>query len=377
MPKSAPSVLKDLLPGTVRRGGMVATLLCMAACTDAKMRDAFHLRVAAVQATPAMGVPGQAVHLEILDSMQMAPLVSAAPEAATGPKLQIAWLGGCHNPPGGEYFGCYPLLRDRVTGYATQLAATESTAPARESLGFGSQFVENIPDDIVPSGKAYGVTYVFFAACLGELWAAPDRKDTVPVRCLSGDGKEVGRTGFEVGFTTIPTVAKLTNENPIIRGYSLNGSPFEPRTCAVDADCPLIGEIPERCATAHDAAEATPAGQCIPELAPCTGRSCKPYELLPDLAPESAELNPLGSLTGEPTDREVLHLELTSPHWIREETEWAGDGTTWLTQPAFPLPHPPPVNPKQIGPSSLWLIAHDGRGGAAWTQWNFFVGSAE
>src|SRR6185503_19828520 len=63
------------------------------------------LRVLAVRPEPASGAPGETVTLEIL-------VADGAPRESGEPRrpIEIAWLGGCHNPPSRLYFDCFPGL---------------------------------------------------------------------------------------------------------------------------------------------------------------------------------------------------------------------------------------------------------------------------
>jgi hypothetical protein len=320
-----------------------------AGCMADEPKDTRHLAVLAVRAEPPTGVPGRAVTFELLHSDEV------APPAGGARTVEIAWLGGCHNPAGGQYFDCYPGLRSAVALLAPHVADTPAEVLARAGAGLGTGFGAAIPEDIAARG--YGVSFVFFAVCAGELTPAPDREDTVPLGCQNADGKSLGRAGFAVGFTTVYTIPGVANRNPVIDGIDFDGVPLDESACAVDADCPSAGK--ERC---H-----APSARCLPVLEPCAASGC--HRLAARIDPASAEPNPLGA---EGT-REALELRLIGPT-IDATRRLHGNGTSFLDDPSFPIGGPPPGSAETL---SVWLIVRDDRGGVAWTERTFLVDSPE
>src|SRR5688500_15897473 len=81
----------------------------LAGCDDGFAKPSLldSLRVLAVQATPASGSPAGSSRLELVhsDGTRRADGALLAPRS-----VQIAWFGGCHNPPTRQFFGCYPIL---------------------------------------------------------------------------------------------------------------------------------------------------------------------------------------------------------------------------------------------------------------------------
>src|SRR3954471_23596557 len=181
------------------------------ACQDDFVpQSAIHgLRVLAVRPEPASGSPGATVHLELLFADSRVPDADAMPPM---PPVSIAWLGGCHNPPGRQYYACLPALR-RLAGNPG-LGDASAGAPEFAS---GPTFDETLPDDILsaapklPSDPVhYGVSYVFFAACIGTLTG--DGASEFPLTCKNGN-EPVGPSGFVIGFTTIYSYAGAENQN--------------------------------------------------------------------------------------------------------------------------------------------------------------------
>jgi hypothetical protein len=215
----------------VGRAVLFAAAVVSVGCMGKEPTDSSHLTVLAVRAEPPTGVPGGAVTFELLHSDEVAP-----PAGGARP-TQIAWLGGCHDPPGGQYFGCYPGLRSTVASFASAVLDTPPDVLTRAGAGLGTTFSMTIPADVAARG--YGVSFAFFAVCTGRLVPAPDREDTVPLDCREAGGKSIDRSGFAVGFTTVYTVPGVANHNPIIDGIDFDGVSLDELACGADADCPL------------------------------------------------------------------------------------------------------------------------------------------
>jgi hypothetical protein len=86
-----------------------------------------------------------------------------------------------------------------------------------------------MPDDIVsrrpppPTGPHYGIAYVFFAVCAGQLAPAPltapggGEVPDFPLQCLDAAGNKLGSESFVIGYTQIYAFADgRTNLNPPI-----------------------------------------------------------------------------------------------------------------------------------------------------------------
>src|SRR5262249_19515236 len=100
------------------------------------------LRVLAVRGEPAFGKPGGSMELEILyhDGSPKALRADGTPRP-----IQIAWFGGCHNPPGDVFYSCMPIL-------AKQFAALGSGKPPEPgTFGIGTKFTTTFPADVISS----------------------------------------------------------------------------------------------------------------------------------------------------------------------------------------------------------------------------------
>ncbi len=333
-------------------------------CTQEPLEDTEHLRIVAVQAEPPTAAPGQSVELELLHS----DLMRAAPTDAAVP-VQVAWIGGCHNPPGGRHLDCYAQAREAVQLYADRVYDTSSSDLEFQAgtLGIGTRFAFVAPE----LSGAFDISYVFFAVCRGVLTPAPDIEDTVPLRCLDDEGNRLGRADFEVGFASIPILPPgVGNQNPVIGTLLVNGSPITAPACQTDADCPPVGEPPvsQQCRALDDA-----TSQCHPVLARCTEARCPSLQLEPQLGPENAEPNLLAAAPGETPPLEVLTAELLTP-WDEDDETFTWQDGRWHPRPRFRFS----VSPRFTQESAeVWFVVRDNRGGVTWESWAFGVAAED
>jgi hypothetical protein len=340
----------------------------LGACLPEAPEDTAHLRVVAVRAEPATGTPGAAVVLELLHSAELFDDATGDDNAAT----EVAWLGGCHNPPGGQYFGCYPGLEKLVQLYAPRVYDTEPNTLERHAglLGLGTSFAFTLPDDILGSGRAVGVSYVFFAVCRGTLEVRPEARDTVPFGCVDPRGRALGRSGFEVGFATVSTVLGMANANPVLDGLSLNGAALDAETCERDHDCYELGEppVPRTCQAGEDG-----EAHCVPVLARSTDPDVGVYRVALEVSSTSAEPNPLVHSADTTPPREVLEAELLTP-WSDNKKAFAWNTDAWRPVPEFSV-----RVPSDYAESSarLWVVLRDNRGGVTWRASEVGVGRGQ
>jgi hypothetical protein len=160
--------------------------------------------------------------------------------AVTRP-ITVLWLGGCFDPAGDQYFGCYeqfgPLFQGGLSGASLPPLCTDSEPGSpfeyiKAGL-FCDTFNLKIPEDIVTRrpkpdvGPHYGIAYVFFAVCAGTIGIVPPdgsgRAPDFPLGCFDGD-KRLGPESFVPGYTQVYTFADdRQNENPEVLGLTLNG----------------------------------------------------------------------------------------------------------------------------------------------------------
>src|SRR6188768_853753 len=184
------------------------------------------LRVLGVKKDKPYAQPGDAVNLQLLWH---------DPKGRTGAEVQRAFIGGCVNPPGDLYYGCFGHY-----GQSGELPA----------LGMGDTFQVTLPDDIIssrrdlePGQTRYGLYIVFFAVCAGKLdfdakaAAGASGSEGLPLRCLDDAGKPLASEDFVVGYTSIYSFEGVSNQNPAFSVDDEGKGQFLIGEQAVVSDC--------------------------------------------------------------------------------------------------------------------------------------------
>lgn len=347
------------------------------------------LRVLAVKKDKPYARPGEDVKLHML---------WADASGVQGRTLQIQWLVGCYNPPGDLYSLCLssPALRGLPTlpdpsalptaaadaglpgadaaaspsgvdaGAAPADGAPELSIPVRElelvggdfpiKLGYGEDFTFRMPERIVedkPQSSSvpdYGVAYVFFAICAGELRVVQD--EDFPLACFDGN-RRLGSRDFVAGYTTVYAYedASIVNHNPVITGLRIGGK-------KADIDC--IGE------------------QCSGLITPSSDEkgACDSSNTLELCDSCSVDIEPLIDQSQPAEDDVVLSKirgsDFSEQMWINyylDRGEFGRDLRLlndavkgWNRQYAGEY------QPREKGTAYLWAVAHDNRGGADWVR---------
>lgn len=300
---------------------------------------------------------------------------------------QVLWLGGCFDPPGDLYYGCFPVL--------AQLFASLGSAPGSggaggapaappgglnplEFINLGETFKMKIPTDIISRRPAeeiaaiqaegnipYGLSYVFFAVCGGTIKPVPMDQATngLPLGCFDPTTNErLGEDDFVIGYTPIYTYEKITNKNPIIDGVQFEGALSMNKACS--AGC---GEK-ERCGS---------QGVCIPVVPHCTERkvaNCPTYKIKPTLTPakniEKDEASP--PIDGRNPDEVIWASFYTSDGTLGNDTILINDANKgWILDTVKDTEWSAPNAP--AGESRVWIVVRDNRGGATWTWQDIYV----
>ncbi|WP_437970313.1 hypothetical protein WMF04_13890 [Sorangium sp. So ce260] len=183
------------------------------------------------------------------------------PEEGSRP-VTVYWFGGCENPIGDDYYGCYPAFAELAAKLQEwqELREDDPTLPmpALNGVppGLGETYTITISDDILSGreapatgGSRYGSAYVFFVACTGELQGVEDqgtgRAGTFPVACFDADGRRLGPDSFVPGYTQVYVFEDgRTNANPTMLGLTLDGDAMSEDFAAIpNADrCPIDRE---------------------------------------------------------------------------------------------------------------------------------------
>jgi hypothetical protein len=320
------------------------------------------LRVLAVRPEPASGAPGETVTLEMLSVDGKPRATGEAPRP-----VELVWLGGCHNPEGRLYYGCFPFLSSLARELSDPVVETPPDALPPGSFAVGSTLEMPLPDDILSSAPVYpgdpvhfGISFAFFAACAGELRPRPARTDRVPLACVDPEsGAELGSGDFVQGFATLPTFDGARNLNPELVALRFDSLELVDEECSSDEECDgLAGADPGRYACSE-------SSRCAPVVAPCDGDDdCSRYLVFPEIDESSAE-----PLAGEDA-REIVWANFyategdfqTAAQLVNDRaTGFIDDhGAYW-------------VAPDVEGTIRVDVTVHDERGGADWASFEVVV----
>jgi hypothetical protein len=310
----------------VRAAALAALALVVAAgCGGAGFEPASNikgLRVLALQKEPAYARPDETVQMKLLywDG-----------KVGEGSSRNIAFdFLQCDDPAADLYYGCFDHGLEPLLG-----------ASAPSSMGDDAPIVTlsaTIPSSIIrPKFPiAYGLKYIFFSACAGQLGLDPS-PDGFPLACFDDQMKKLGPDDFVPGYSAIYVYAELRNANPV-----------------VDAD--LVPSLP---ADMH--------------VARCTESdrgNCPTFDVKPMIDPASAEVDPLATDANGGKLKEQLWIAyLATGGDFTKDLRLVNDATTgWNDDYGTKF-----RAPATAGPVHLFGIVHDNRGGVAWAQKRIIV----
>ncbi len=331
------------------------------------------LRVLGVKKSSPYVRPGQAVDLELLWH-----------DAEPGrPVPQIAWLGICENPPADLFQACFTQVPDLTEEeLATRISLPDPALAVpndRFRLTASLDLISSRPPPPDPATIPYGLEYVFFAACAGQLAVAPGGQ--FPFVCyaeedgqagFSAGDTQLGSRDFVIGYTAVFAYAELANQNPLIYGFEFDGLtlwPDSPAEVAAAAP-PEAVLLPARdfCIGGSCDADVSEADSatCPAELSvdTCVGE-CDEISFRPLVDPSSAEEDDAASSRSA----EVLGEQMWVNYYaaggeISEEVRLLNDATLGWNQD-----YASDYKPKEeAGVSYLWAVAHDSRGGTEWAR---------
>lgn len=283
--------------------------------------------------------------------------------------LEVLWLGGCIDPPGDQYFLCLEQIAEILApfagggppdgGFPLELIKQETIPGSRSGDVGTSEFTITLPSDIISRrpvpdvGPHYGIAYVFFAACAGNLIAAPldspgggDVPD-FPLRCVGPDGDVLGNESFSIGYTQVYAFADAReNQNPAIDGLSLDGVAIDTLT-----DLPVVPACPVSAADRRTAScgSGEPTGDCV---------KIRVGAMIGDIA----ELDPGATdIDGNPARETVWVTYFSDGGDLSPALSLVSEATKGY-QADFSTEWIPPADP---GIYSLWAVARDQRGGSS------------
>lgn len=299
------------------------------------------LRVLAVVADHPYAKPGEAVTFTMTYA-----------DTFDRPAPTIAWIAGCFDPMGDEYYLCYQQLAPVFQSLAS------GQVPAGD-VGLGSTFTLTLPEDVISqrpkptSGPYYGIGFVFFAVCAGTLGAAPSEGTSVagsfPIACFDDKGNRLGADSFVPGYTQVYAFADgRTNENPVVQGIHVAGvdGSDEVTHCDVPEDTRL---------------DATGCGKTDPF------KKCDSYEIRVDVPPDVAQVDPASTQAdGTPLHETVWVDYFAAAGNLDTTTALVSDSVTGIQPVANYTANY--IAPPDAGPVDVWAVVRDSRGGETVVQ---------
>jgi len=318
------------------------------------------LRVLAVEQGNGAITPGATVKLEmLLADSRIIGHTDVDPEL----ELNVAWLAGCNNPPGRQYFACLPAIRELAAAVGN---GTAPPAGISGKFGMGTEFEVSIPDDILATAPLvphdpihYGVSYVFFVACAGTPAFDPSVTDGIPVSCTDENGNAVGASGKVVGFTTLYTYDGAPNSNPILTGLDFDGEEMPAAfidhpvpACTTDDDCAPPAGVSYR----HPRICTLDTQTCAPVIGACDkGDDCPEIRVTPRIDTHSVEKYTDGY--------EVIWASYYATSGaMKEATRLVVDRNAGLTGDPTTLWKIPGTR----ATSRVWVTVNDQRRGSTW-----------
>lgn len=325
------------------------------------------LRVLAVQKDKPYARPGDTVRLSML-------LDDAGHDGPRG--VKVTWFGGCENPLGDLYAGCFATL----TGSGPAPTVGEGL---EFSLPISSDIISRRPRPTASGQPPYGISFVFFAACAGTITIVPppdpDRIETLPIQCLSAAGQPLGAEDFVLGYTQVQVYDTFTNANPIVTGLEIDGRPVTPECIGAaclalqaeelgipwgDAGAPDAGATDGGTAGAPDPCDTDPA-RCFPLCTKEDQDECPKHDIRVVVDPSSAEHDTVQEARTQGSLLEQMWVNYyVDAGKLQSDVKLLNDATTgWNSDPSSKL-----LTPKEQGPFRVWAVAHDNRGGAEWVR---------
>lgn len=317
--------------------------------------DVNALRVLAVELDKPYAQPGDEVKFSMSYHDGL-----GTPEEGQRP-VQITWIGGCFDPIGDQYFGCFQQFANPTgTGEGWLDGCGVDLSQHPEYLAQGTNLTEytlKIPDKIVScrpppaSGPHYGLAYIFFAACAGELKRVDDQgtgaAGTFPFGCFDSiDGRRLGAESFVPGYTQVYVFGDgRTNKNPEIKDLTMDGE-------RLSEDFEQIGRT-SPCAVTDEERRSSGCGSQDPFT------ECTPVEI-------NAVIDP-GVGESDPDSKQEKLSEIVWVNYYADQGDL--DRGIKLVNDAvqgYNDEHSVKwIPPSEPGVASIWAVVRDARGGTS------------
>ena len=349
-------------------------------------RNVTTLRILGVKAEPASLMPGQSTSLSLLcaDGIhggQSDPTCNFDPSDPKSGPIEVAWFGGCNNPPNNDPLKCLNAIDAASSG----LSPTLSDTPATAQFAVAPNFEFTAPSEILQgevtlAGQAihYGVSYVFFIACAGRLQRIDGVTDRLPAECRDPSTNGLLDPSRAVtGYTTIYTYSSFENTNPFPSNVRFgdvagNGVPVDSApaiSCSSDADCN------EQKPGQHLWACRLRDSRCLPVTSPCdtsNPQSCQPSCIDFQLPIQSFLLTVNGNAIKDPK-KSLWAENYTNAGHVPDDARFGltppeGNEMT-VTSPCAYWQAPPFATDE----ARIWIVVRDDRGGIGWLEQQILV----
>ncbi len=305
------------------------------------------LRIFSADADKPYAAPGDTVTFKLSYTDRL--------DRANTRPVQITWLGGCFDPDGDTYYGCYAPLADTLQ----KIQAGQAPPDGVIAQGVGvDTFQIHLPNDIITrrprpkTGPYSGTAFVFFAACAGTVKPIPEEGTSAagsfPLGCFDDQGKRLGSDSFVAGYTQIYAFEDgRTNANPTVNELDFDGA-------AMSEDFAAIPHVPP-CDVAEDKRKQTGCA------ASKDYKACTRHKVKVIVPRDVAEVDP----DGKGQNGETLHEVVWASYFgdggdFGSDTKLISDATTGYTD----TQEVEWVAPADPGTYSIWVVVRDSRGGS-------------
>jgi hypothetical protein len=332
------------------------------------------LRVLAVKKNAPYARPGESVDLTMLWH-------DAEPSR---PPPQIAWVAFCENPPADLFEACFTQLPDlpqeELEARISIPDPGATTVNDRFSFVTSTDLISSRPPPAEASTPPYGISYVFFAACAGQLDV--DMAAQVPFVCYEeSDGVEGFSAGdtrrdsrdFVVGYSAVFAYDTFRNQNPVVSGVQFGDAtlwPDSPPDVAAAAPPGAVLAaardlcIGAACEVIQPEADTEPCLDVL-TLDACVDGECDTVDVQPLIDPASAEVDEAASARGSAMLGEQMWVNYyASAGELSEEVRLLNDAVTGFNADTSTEYEPA----EEARVSYLWTVAHDNRGGTEWAR---------